>query len=476
MNQTGSHEHEVLIVGAGAGGCAAAYRLVLNGRRVLLLEKGVALPDDGSTMDPAQVIAGRFNSHEEWNDVRRGRRFQPEEHFNLGGKTCWYGAALLRLERREFEPEPGCDLLPWPLGYDELAPYYAEAEQLLEVRVFDDEPDLLRMRQALAAAGWQMQPLQLGLSADIAAHPYEQTHYDGYAVPGGFKADARHRLLDRLQGDDRLRIETGAAVAELLADATDPRRIAGVRCADGREFRASRVLLAAGAMHSPRLLQSYLATTGLDAQLPAARSVGRNFKRHILTAVIGFGWRIKTDRICKTALLLHQRFPHSSVQPLGGWADRETIRALLPAWLPRWLREFVALRAYGFFLQTEDGSHADNRVIAGDHGLPTLDYDLARMPALASEHRHMVAAFRRAFLRAGYVNFKQSIALQGTAHCAGTLVAGNDPAQSVVDREGAVHGMDNLYVVDGSVLPRLGRMNPALSIYAWALRVAARMS
>jgi choline dehydrogenase-like flavoprotein len=32
--------------------------------------------------------------------------------------------------------------------------------------------------------------------------------------------------------------------------------------------------------------------------------------------------------------------------------------------------------------------------------------------------------------------------------------------------------MENLYVVDGSVLPRSSRVNPSLSIYAWALRVA----
>jgi choline dehydrogenase-like flavoprotein len=33
--------------------------------------------------------------------------------------------------------------------------------------------------------------------------------------------------------------------------------------------------------------------------------------------------------------------------------------------------------------------------------------------------------------------------------------------------------MDNLYVVDGSALPRSSRVNPALTIYAWALRVAS---
>jgi choline dehydrogenase-like flavoprotein len=44
-----------------------------------------------------------------------------------------------------------------------------------------------------------------------------------------------------------------------------------------------------------------------------------------------------------------------------------------------------------------------------------------------------------------------------------------------VDAEGRVHGLDNLYVVDGSVLPRSSRVNPALTIYAWGLRVASKL-
>jgi choline dehydrogenase-like flavoprotein len=52
------------------------------------------------------------------------------------------------------------------------------------------------------------------------------------------------------------------------------------------------------------------------------------------------------------------------------------------------------------------------------------------------------------------------------------MIAGRDPADSVVDPVGRVHGMRGLYVVDGSVLPRSSRVNPSLSIYGWSLRVA----
>ena len=52
---------------------------------------------------------------------------------------------------------------------------------------------------------------------------------------------------------------------------------------------------------------------------------------------------------------------------------------------------------------------------------------------------------------------------------------GDDPANSVVDEVGRVHGTQGLYVVDGSILPRSSRVNPSLTIYVWALRVAHKL-
>lgn len=134
----------------------------------------------------------------------------------------------------------------------------------------------------------------------------------------------------------------------------------------------------------------------------------------------------------------------------------------------------IGERAYNFFLQTEDGSHPENRVTAAanGHDLPRLDYDRNRIAPARDEHRRFVRSFTLDLLRAGMIPIVRPIPLGGTAHACGTLVASDDPATSVVDRFGRVHGMTNLYVVDGSVLPRSSRVNPALTIYAWALRVA----
>ena len=175
--------YDAIIVGSGAGGAAAAFRLAEAGRRILVLEKGPELPTDGSTQDIRIVVAeGRFHNHDPWLDGR-GREFVPQEYYNLGGKTKWYGAALLRFAPEEFAADPAPQYRGWPFGYDELEPYYDQAETLLRVRSFEIEPDTARLVAALkrVAPAWRAAPMPLGLSSRILDDPREATRFDGFA-------------------------------------------------------------------------------------------------------------------------------------------------------------------------------------------------------------------------------------------------------------------------------------------------------
>ena len=266
----------------------------------------------------------------------------------------------------------------------------------------------------------------------------------------------------------------GKKVVALKQDEKNNLRVCGVECEDGSSYEADIILLAGGTLHSPQLLQGYLEKTGLASKLPCYNQIGRNYKFHMLTAMLMLNAHPQTDILRKTTILLHDALPHSSVQPLG-WMDGELLAPQLPTIVPRWLANIIGKRVYGFFLQTEDGSHADNRVIAAltSTGLPRLDYDAARLPAAAAEHKQLVSMLRKQLLTIGYIGLTKPVPLTGTAHACGTLVMGYSPVTSAVDANGRVHGLDNVYVVDGSVLPRSSRVNPALTIYAWALRVAS---
>jgi choline dehydrogenase-like flavoprotein len=480
---------DAIIVGSGAGGAAAAYALVRAGRNVLVLEKGAPLPHDGSTLDNDRVVThGEFLSKEPWLDGA-GNSICPEEHFNLGGKTKWYGAAVLRYSAQEFAPDLAYSARGWPIGYADLAPYYDEAERLLGVRTFDCEPGLklILCRLSHADRDWQSSPLPMALSADILRHLNEATHFDGFASAANLKGDAQESFLKPLFDRPNLSIRTQCEVVELLPARPGTAPVGGVKLANGEELRAPNVLLAAGALHSPRLLSRYLAADGsdgsgrsgaagaTDAQLPRLSAVGRNLKKHVLTALVAVSPKRQSDLLRKTMITTHAAYPHSSVQPLG--FDADLIAGLIPKFVPRWLAGAAAGRAYGFFLQTEDGSHPDNRVM--ERGMPAvrvMDYDAARTQASQREHRAFTRAFQLGLLRAGLLSFTQRIGLNGTAHVDGTLIAGTDPSDAVVDANGAVFGIAGLYVVDGSVLPRSSRVNPSLSIYAWGLRVGALLA
>jgi choline dehydrogenase-like flavoprotein len=466
--------HDVIVVGSGAGGAAAAYRLVEAGQRVLLLEKGEPLPRDGSTLDIQKVVhGGAFLSRESWLDGT-GRRCVPEEHFNVGGKTKWYGAALLRFSPAEFREDRANGYRGWPFPYEVLENYYEVAERLLGVRRIAAEPDLARILSTLArrAPAWRSESLPMALDPRIADDLHEARHFDGFASVRDLKHDAQLALLDPIADAPNFKLRSGVEVSALLADPRDASRIAGVRTQDGQIFRAPRVVLAAGALHSPRILARYIRQHRLSDDIPGVSAVGANLKLHLLTAMVSVGVRRMTDTLRKTAFLTHEDYPHSSVQPLG--FDAELISTLMPGFVPRRLARLAAERSYGFFLQTEDASVPANLVSDVERdGVPTrvMDYDEARSTMAAREHRAFTRAFSRALVTTGRMSFTRRIGIQGTAHACGTLVCGADAGTSVVDPNGRVHGLKGIYVADGSILPRVSRVNPSLTIYAWGLRV-----
>lgn len=476
ISETTAATYDYLIIGSGAGGAAAAYRLAQTGRRVLLIERGHELPQDGSTQDVATVMRrGAFRSTQPFRF--RGQPARNDEYENPGGKTKWYGATLLRFTEDEFGADEPHQCLPWPCSAAEFERYYEEAERLLSVHVFPIERDLRTLLDRVHRhdTRWREEPQPLGLTPKIVDDPREVRRFDGFSLLSGYKADAESRLLDPIRGLPNVEIITGATVEELLPDGDEATRLGGVRCTDGRKFLANEILLGAGALHSCRLLARYVQRHGLAKALPAGDLIGRNYKCHIGSLILAIAPAAYTDRLRKTVSLRHVDFPHSIVQS-SAWIDGELIGARLPSWVPRPLVDALGRRAYAFLLMTEDGSHRDNRVTEDASGTISLDYDHERVRPAIDEHHGLRRSFSRALLRAGYYPLRKRVARYSTSHACGTLVATTDPARSVVDSRGRVQGMKNLWVVDASVFPRIGRGNPALTVFAWALRVADHLA
>ena len=128
-------EYDVIIVGSGAGGGTLAHRLAPSGKRVLILERGDWLPREPQNWDATAVfVDNRYVSTDTWYD-KAGKSFQPQVHYYVGGATKFYGAALYRLREGDFgELKHHGGISPaWPIDYNDLEPYYSQAEALYQV-------------------------------------------------------------------------------------------------------------------------------------------------------------------------------------------------------------------------------------------------------------------------------------------------------------------------------------------------------
>jgi choline dehydrogenase-like flavoprotein len=139
----------------------------------------------------------------------------------------------------------------------------------------------------------------------------------------------------------------------------------------------------------------------------------------------------------------------------------------------------MARHSVDFWLMSEDLPLPDNRVAIDRDGKVVLalrDTNREAHRRLTSKLEHMLAHLglhRHLLPRNLYLGKRMDVA--ATAHQAGTVRFGLDPANSALDLDCKAHDLDNLYVVDGSFLPSIGAVNPALTIMANALRVGDRL-
>ena len=143
---------------------------------------------------------------------------------------------------------------------------------------------------------------------------------------------------------------------------------------------------------------------------------------------------------------------------------------------PQWTLEKVAKHAIDFWLSTEDLPLPENRVTVDKDGKLTLSYRATNDTPkndLQKQLHSMLGKLRmegdHLFHRFAYM--KNEIPVAGVAHQAGTCRMGEDAATSVVDRDCRAHELDNLYIVDTSVFPSIGAVNPALTAMANSIRV-----
>ena len=97
-----SIHYGIIIIGTGPGGGTLAYKLAPSGKKILLLERGGYLPREKDNWSSKSVfIDNKYKAKETWKD-KDGGTFHPGIHYNVGGNSKVYGAALLRMRQQDF--------------------------------------------------------------------------------------------------------------------------------------------------------------------------------------------------------------------------------------------------------------------------------------------------------------------------------------------------------------------------------------
>ena len=516
-------ESDVLVVGAGAGGAAAAWRLAGHGLRITCLERGGWTdPEASPSLDAGWEIVRQRRWHPNPN-VRRGVDDDPVDDaeseikplfFNgVGGSTVLWSCHLPRMHPSDFRSRSldgvGDD---WPLRYDDLAPYYDLNETMMGVAGLRGHPaypacaaprqppvglapGARRIAQALNRLGWSWWPAEIAINTGAAGAARGTCNHCGPCelhCPRRAKAstDLTYWPAALARG---VRLVTRAHVTEILT-APDGRAAGAVwRDADGRSRRhlAPIVVLAANGIGTPRLA---LLSGGL-----ADRSglVGRRLMLHPLARVTGvFDAPTGGHRGIAAGGLVSHAFYETDrargfargvkLQALGTPGPALTALGALGRRVP-WGRghhaDFARLfdHAYSLSVCSDDMPDLANRVtlsdrLTGADGLP------------AAKMRYRIPAQARKALDFGRDRAREALREAGARalvemenvpdagfHLMGTMRMGTDPETSVVDPWGEAHDVPGLFVADGSSFVTAAAVNPTNTLQALALRAADRI-
>ena len=511
--------YDFIIIGTGAGGGTLARKLAPSGKKILILERGDYVKREPANWNPRAVnVEGKYNTKEVWYD-KDGKPLHPHTNYNVGGNTKFYGAALFRMRGQDFgELRHHDGVSPaWPIGYDELEPFYSQAEAMYHVhgRRGDDpteprasnefphppvghEPRIQHLADDFAAMG--AHPFHVPLGIQIRENDRKSVCVrcatcDGFPCLLNAKADAQVCGVDYATEYPNVTLLTNALVTRLVTDGSGS-TIASIEVErnGGKErYSADNVILSAGAINSAALLLRSANEHHPKGLANSSDQVGRNYMGHVNSVLLAVS-KCPNPTVFQKTLAVNDyyfgdnEFPY----PMGhisfvGKLDGATLSAGAPAIAPGFALDQMARHSIDFWLTTEDLPRSENRVTLDKNGSIVLSYKpnnleahkqlQKRLKRLMNNQRkcdiHGHECHQGLFSRNLYLG--QQIPLAGVAHQNGTARFGEDPTTSVLDRNCKAHDLDNLYVVDGSFFPSSSAVNPALTIMANALRVGRHL-
>lgn len=471
--------YDVVVVGAGVGGCAMAYRLCSSGKNVLLLEKGSSSLKQSQNIDKP-ILFCRNNIEETVKNVPLAE--------GPGGNSLIYGGQLSRFDRSCFQSDTG-ESTTFPFTYSEIESYYSEIEALF-------------VGEELALSGPDKKVLASFEKCGFESLPctHAVSFFEGCDGCGGklckrkCKKDFYSVLCANLVKSGFLAIEDGVQIKHIEIVEGNVTSISynlkGVEC----EVRTNALVFSAGALRTPELIQRHLSGAITN---DFSNKIGKGLAFHVSDFYLLYPKFIMSGAI-STAKLLNGRLScgqaecssaRYTVQSVGAPVKKEYIERFILRRLPGRLAlnpvmrhlvgafskvaEWLGSRSHVVATIVQDPMLEVNRV-EGSLNLPNLKVSYSQNGEFIASIKQIDKQLRNA-LKMKFFIFR--LGGQGNinyGHPMGGCAMG-DAEMFPVDKTGRLKQLQNVYIGDASIFPISGDTNPSLTIAAVAFRTADQL-
>ena len=521
---------DIVIIGAGAAGAAAAWRLIQNGLKVTCLEQGDWVKPTQYRTDQSNWELSHWAEFSENSNIRElpadyplnndDCPIDPLMYNAVGGSTIHWAALFPRMHPSDFKIKTldgvGAD---FPFSYNDLEPYYDINDHIMGVSGLDGDPfyppKSPRMPplgigihgetivKGFEKLGWMWWPSD----AAIATVPYQgrkPCNYGnscelGCSTGAKSSTDITYWPLAIKMG---VNLQTGARVRELLVNSdNEVESVAYYQNGELKHIKAKLFLLACNGIGTARLLLNSASSKFPDGLANTSGLVGKNLMLHPSSWVTGlFSEDLETSHGPLSNCVYSHEFYETDTnrgflrgcqfqivrdsgplkQVLGNY---EMHRDNLNQWVPWGINHHKKFNEI-FNRTISVGILADD--IANEMNTVTLDPTLTDSDGIpAPKINYTISENTNKILDYGTAKGVELLEASGAGkimvvrtpratgwHLLGTARSGNDPATSVVNPWGRCHDVPNLFIADGSVMPAGGAVNPTSTIQAIALRTA----
>lgn len=466
--------YDVVIAGAGPAGITLARKLGAAGKKVALLEGGAL------TYTPQSQ--NLYQLSEESNDFTRMYFSSTRLRYFGGTSNHWAGrCSPIRgvdfTERAEVYSESG-----WPLPLSTIAPYLAEARDILDVSQPEDFP----ITEGTV-------PMESGFEPDVALLS-KPTRFAG-------------KYLDEVKNSPNIDLFVNANLVEIrLSEALDRTESYRVQNYAGDEFSfvGDVHILALGAIENARLLlaSNRQIAAGVGNQ---GGMVGACYMDHynitmgeFIANYAAWGDASKMSYYTTEDFVLKHQVGSSNVTikygaPIKTYGNFAGVKKFLANQACKVGMETTMQKLFPFHCPdtglittlTEQEPSRSNRVVLTQEtdalGMPKAkvewsltDFDQRTIREIAKEVavQMTAAGLGRVQLPEFIVDETLDIPFYGHAHHLGTTRMAHSSADGVVDSDCRVFGNRNLYLAGSSIFPRGGAHNPTMPLVQFALRLS----